>query len=313
MATTTYIAASTRALAEEMARDPARLGARRVIRPRGRLRPVQGPAGALQARRASPIRPFPRPASWARRWARRSPARGRWSRCASRTSRLCATDELNQPGGEGALQMFGGQARVPLVARQPIGMWRSSAAQHSQSLESLVRPRAGTRRRRAFDAGRQSRAPEERDPRRRPGGVSRAQGAVAAGRRGSRRRAPRRDRRRRRRPGRGATSRFVTWSAMRQPCLAAAGTLAQTGIEAEVIDLRTLWPWDRDRVLASVEKDRPAPRRARGGDGSGLRRRDRGLTLPSTCIIDLSAPVRRLGAPRNPHRPTRLPSRTRRG
>jgi pyruvate/2-oxoglutarate/acetoin dehydrogenase E1 component len=25
---------------------------------------------------------------------------------------------------------------VPLVARQPIGMWRSSAAQHSQSLES---------------------------------------------------------------------------------------------------------------------------------------------------------------------------------
>ena len=32
--------------------------------------------------------------------------------------------------------MFGGQGRVPLVVREPMGMWRSSAAQHSQSLEA---------------------------------------------------------------------------------------------------------------------------------------------------------------------------------
>jgi pyruvate dehydrogenase E1 component beta subunit len=32
--------------------------------------------------------------------------------------------------------MFGGQGRVPLVARMPIGIWSASAAQHSQSLEA---------------------------------------------------------------------------------------------------------------------------------------------------------------------------------
>ena len=48
---------------------------------------------------------------------------------------LCAVDELVNQAAK-ARFMFGGQAHVPLVVRQPIGMWRSSAAQHSQSLES---------------------------------------------------------------------------------------------------------------------------------------------------------------------------------
>ncbi|MDH3659193.1 MAG: alpha-ketoacid dehydrogenase subunit beta, partial [Alphaproteobacteria bacterium] len=48
---------------------------------------------------------------------------------------LCAVDELVNQAAK-ARFMFGGQTRVPLVVRQPIGMWRSSAAQHSQSLES---------------------------------------------------------------------------------------------------------------------------------------------------------------------------------
>ncbi len=48
---------------------------------------------------------------------------------------LCAVDELVNQAAK-ARYMFGGQARVPLVVREPIGMWRSSAAQHSQSLEA---------------------------------------------------------------------------------------------------------------------------------------------------------------------------------
>jgi pyruvate/2-oxoglutarate/acetoin dehydrogenase E1 component len=48
---------------------------------------------------------------------------------------LCAVDELVNQAAK-ARYMFGGQMRVPLVVREPIGMWRSSAAQHSQSLES---------------------------------------------------------------------------------------------------------------------------------------------------------------------------------
>ena len=48
---------------------------------------------------------------------------------------LCAVDELVNQAAK-ARYMFGGQARVPMVIREPIGIWRSSAAQHSQSLES---------------------------------------------------------------------------------------------------------------------------------------------------------------------------------
>ena len=48
---------------------------------------------------------------------------------------LCAIDELINQAAK-ARYMFGGQGRVPLVVREPIGMWRSSAAQHSQSLEA---------------------------------------------------------------------------------------------------------------------------------------------------------------------------------
>jgi len=48
---------------------------------------------------------------------------------------LCAMDELVNQAAK-ARFMFGGQARVPMVVREPTGMWRSSAAQHSQSLEA---------------------------------------------------------------------------------------------------------------------------------------------------------------------------------
>src|ERR1700719_4471149 len=48
---------------------------------------------------------------------------------------LCAVDELVNQAAK-ARYMFGGQGRVPLVVREPSGMWRSSAAQHSQSLEA---------------------------------------------------------------------------------------------------------------------------------------------------------------------------------
>lgn len=39
-------------------------------------------------------------------------------------------------------------------------------------------------------------------------------------------------------------------------CLRAAEQLAETGIEAEVIDLRTLRPWDKEAVLTSVSRTR---------------------------------------------------------
>ena len=48
---------------------------------------------------------------------------------------LCAADELVNQAAK-ARYMFGGQARVPIVVRQPTGLWMNCAAQHSQSLEA---------------------------------------------------------------------------------------------------------------------------------------------------------------------------------
>ena len=47
---------------------------------------------------------------------------------------------------------------------------------------------------------------------------------------------------------------LVSWSAMARVCLEAAQELAGEGIEAEVIDLRTLLPADFETVLASLRK-----------------------------------------------------------
>ena len=47
---------------------------------------------------------------------------------------------------------------------------------------------------------------------------------------------------------------IVTYGATVQRAFAAANQLAETGLSAEVIDLRTLSPWDQDAVFASVKK-----------------------------------------------------------
>ena len=48
---------------------------------------------------------------------------------------LCGMDEMVNQAAKNRF-MFGGQGRVPMVVRMPIGIWDASAAQHSQSFES---------------------------------------------------------------------------------------------------------------------------------------------------------------------------------
>jgi len=55
-----------------------------------------------------------------------------------------------------------------------------------------------------------------------------------------------------RRPGDDIT--LVAYSLMLHKSLEAAERAAKKGIEVEVIDLRTIYPWDKDRVLESVKK-----------------------------------------------------------
>lgn len=54
------------------------------------------------------------------------------------------------------------------------------------------------------------------------------------------------------RPGRDLT--MVTWGVTTERCLDAAKVLAEEGLEVEVIDLRSIVPWDQEAVAASVRK-----------------------------------------------------------
>jgi 2-oxoisovalerate dehydrogenase E1 component beta subunit len=52
----------------------------------------------------------------------------------------------------------------------------------------------------------------------------------------------------------GKSVTVVTWGAMLYECLDAATQAAARGVDAEVVDLRTLWPLDIDTVIESVNK-----------------------------------------------------------
>jgi pyruvate dehydrogenase E1 component beta subunit len=78
--------------------------------------------------------------------------------------------------------------------------------------------------------------------------------------------------------------------------LAAAETLAREGIEAEVVDLRTLLPLDEDSVLASVAKTHRAilvhEDSRRGGVGAEL-----AALIAERALYELEAPVIRVASP----------------
>lgn len=95
------------------------------------------------------------------------------------------------------------------------------------------------------------------------------------------------------RPGRDAT--VVTYGVGVAWALEAAEALAGEGHEVEVIDLRSLRPWDTARVLESVERTgkalvlHEAP--ATGGFGGEI-----AATVAEEAFASLDAPVARLGA-----------------
>ena len=214
---------------------------------------------------------------------------------------LCAVDELVNQAAK-ARFMFGGQMRVPMVVREPVGLWRSSAAQHSQSLEAwyahipglvVVAPATP-----ADNLGLLKSAIRCDDPvvymehkglwpltGEVPGAVPGDEHLTPLGVADVAR------------AGEDVT--IVTWSAMRHTCLAAAATLAGTGVSAEVIDLRTLWPWDRAQVMASVRRTGRLlvvhEAVAVAGFGAEI-----AASVAEALHHHLRAPVRRLGAPRIP-------------
>jgi pyruvate dehydrogenase E1 component beta subunit len=205
---------------------------------------------------------------------------------------LCAMDELVNQAAK-ARYMFGGQGRVPLVARLPIGIWSASAAQHSQSLEAwfahipglvVVTPATAADNysllRAAIECGDPVVYMEHKE-------LWGAQGEVDPAARGALGRASVL------RPGSDLT--LVTWSRAVHAALEAAEAAAQRGVAVEVIDLRTIWPWDRDAVLASAAKTRRLLVVHEAIQAAGF-----GAEIAASVAEALGVPVARLGGPRIP-------------
>ena len=190
--------------------------------------------------------------------------------------------------------MTGGGVKVPLVFRTQTGGGRSGGAQHSQSLEGILAHIPGLR---VFC----------------PANARDAQDLLIAAIRDdnpvcfveNRRLYPRRDdewdreplppgRARVIRPGDGIT--VVSWGRMVAETLRA---IDGSGVDAELIDLRTLAPLDSDTVVESVRKTGRClivhEAVERFGPGAELV-----ATVVEEALFDLDGPVERFGAQASP-------------
>ena len=205
---------------------------------------------------------------------------------------MCGLDEIVNQAAKNRY-MFGGQGRVPLVARMPIGIWDASAAQHSQSLEAwfahlpglvVVCPSSPQDNYSLLRASLHCGDPVVYMEHKTLWGVEEEVDTslqVPLGQAAHLRE--------------GQHLTMVSWSRQVQVCRQACEVLAQEGIEVDLIDLRTLWPWDRQAVLASC---------ARTGHllvaHEAIRVAGFGAEIAATVAEELGIPVRRLGAPRIP-------------
>jgi 2-oxoisovalerate dehydrogenase E1 component beta subunit len=107
-----------------------------------------------------------------------------------------------------------------------------------------------------------------------------------------------------RRPGTGLTC--VAWGLMVHYCLEAAEQVTAEGISAEVIDLRTLRPLDKETILRSVEKTARAmvvyEDNLTGGFGAEI-----SAVIADEGFEHLDAPVLRVAAPDVPAMPFNKP------
>lgn len=205
---------------------------------------------------------------------------------------LCGMDEIVNQAAKNRY-MFGGQGRVPLVARMPIGIWDASAAQHSQSLEAwfahlpglvVTCPATPQDNYGLLQAALASGDPvvhmEHKTLWGLQGEVDPAQ-AVPLGKARTVRS--------------GGDLTIVSWSRQVHVCAEACETLAAEGIAADLIDLRTIWPWDRDAVLASCARTGRLLVVHEAVQAGGF-----GAEIAATAAEAVGCRVRRLGAPRIP-------------
>ena len=193
--------------------------------------------------------------------------------------------------------MFGGQAKVPLVLRAPDGMTIQGAAQHSQSVESwfthipgvkVVTPSDPYKAKMVLKA-----AIKSDDP------VIYFENKILYPQKGE---VPEKEDEKEYEIGKADIVRegndvtIVSYSISLQRAKEAADILEKDGISAEVIDLITLSPWDKETVLESVRKTHRLciVHEAVKQSGFGA---EISAVVAEEAIDQLDAPVLRYGAP----------------
>ncbi|SMD12155.1 alpha-ketoacid dehydrogenase subunit beta [Sporomusa malonica] len=149
--------------------------------------------------------------------------------------------------------MFGGKARIPMVLRTPCGAGMGAAAQHSQSMEAwfthipgvkTVMPSTPADAKGLMAAAIRDDNPvmyiEHKQLLGVKGDVPEGEYVIPLGKADIKKT--------------GSDVTIVAWSWMVHKALAAAEALAEEGINAEVLDPRTLIPLDTESILQSVGK-----------------------------------------------------------
>ncbi len=194
--------------------------------------------------------------------------------------------------------MTGGRLKIPFTIRAIIGRGWGQAAQHSQSLQAVFAHIPGLKvvmPASAYDAkGLLLAAMAEPNPvvylehrwlHKEIGEVPPAPYVVPIGEA------------RLVRPGRDAT--VVALSLMVLEAATAAAELAKEGIEVEVIDLRSVSPWDKKAVLASVRKTGRLVIADTGGVAFGVSAEIAAI-VGAEAWDSLRGPIRRVGLPAAP-------------
>ncbi|MFY9416271.1 MAG: alpha-ketoacid dehydrogenase subunit beta [bacterium] len=190
--------------------------------------------------------------------------------------------------------MFGGQCKVPVVLRAPDGAARSAAAQHSQCLESwfvhvpglkVVIPSNPADAKGLLKSAIRSDDPvlyfEHKDLFRMKGPVPEGDFLVPIGKGKVVRE--------------GTDVTIVSYSATLHKALKAAEALAEEGIQAEVVDLRSIVPLDKETLFESVKKTGRLviahEATKNGGVGSEV-----AAVVAEEIIEYLDGPIKRVGA-----------------
>ena len=204
-----------------------------------------------------------------------------------------AMDQLVNQAAKARYQ-FGGQASVPMVLRAPEGSGTGAAAQHSQSVEAwilnvpglkVVAPSTPADAKGLLKSSIRDDNPvvflEQKLLYRTKGEVPDGEHLVPLGVAEVKR------------PGNDIT--VITYGRMVARCLEAAGTLAREGVDAEVIDLRSLRPLDTATLVASARRTGRVLIVHEACQFGGFGGEIAAAIADSEAFYYLDAPIRRLG------------------